>query len=1204
MTRKSQLRFLAIATLAALAVTLTVALPGVSADGGENPKKDTDHGQEKAAPLPEKTALKYPQLGSNLDQLVRVVEEGKTTAEEAAADSSGAPREESVVVTIYLSANVDDVVGFLEDNGGDPRNVGEDYIEAYVPVSLLGPVSEQPGVIRVREIVPPQPAQSTPQVAGHGPAAHLSAAWNQAGYTGRGVKVGIIDLSFKGFSGLMGTELPATVVARCYTDIGVFTRNLSDCESDSDHGTIVAESLVDIAPEVSLYIANPSTKGDLQRVVDWMIAEEVSVINASSSWTFDGPGNGTSPFSFSPLRAVDRAVANGAVWVNAAGNHARRTWFGEPSSFTSVGNFMHFGGSNWENDMLLERGQVVRAELRWDDSWGGATRDFDLFIFDEDIEIVASSSDTQSGRSGHYPHEFLSFTVPNDGVYSVLVQHDSGSLPAWAQLVVSSAVPSLEHHTGNGSIRNPAESANTGMLAVGAAPWNDVRALEPYSSRGPTPDGRVKPDVVGTDCGVTALSPLNEYNEGFCGTSQATSHVAGMAALVKQRFPGYTPAQVAAYPKDFAEQREGPDPNNTWGHGFAILPPPDGTAQPAPPTLSTDFTRSPAADFDGLTAAGNIGPQGIWSDGTTMWVADFIQDKIYAYDMATKERAPREEFNTLTAAGNSWPVGIWSDGTTMWAADLTDAKIYAYDMATKQQAPRQDFNSLTAAGNSKPRGIWSDGTTMWVADSNAGKLYAYDMVTKARVPGKDFNTLRAAGNTVPWGIWSDGTTMWTADWSDEKIYAYDVATKARVSSRDFNTLISAGNSGPQGIWSDETTMWVADWLDEKLYAYHMPQVVNPELVVETPTVDNSSPAAGASFTLSATVRNQGSGPSAPTTLRYYLSTDSTITGGDTELGADAVGVIAASGSSPQSLGLTAPSTAGTYYYGACVDAVAGETDTTNNCSTAVAVTVATTPGAPTGLAATANGETRIDLSWSAPANNGGAAITGYRIEVSTDGSSWSDLVADTNSTGTAYAHTGLTLGDARHYRVSAINSEGTGPPSNVATATTSSTSSQSVSATRTFSTASVSPGGQVTVTITAANYGGFGRVTETLPTGFTYVSSSLPDSQVTEVDARTIGFILQGDTSFTYTVTASSVEDSYTFSGTLRDSDRDDHVVGGSATVTVSAGDPLIARYDANGNGAIEKSEVIQAIDDYLFGEANAITKADVIRLIDLYLFG
>ena len=115
--------------------------------------------------LPEKPELKYPNLGSNLDQLVASVVKGETSAKEAAEDTP-VHQEASVAVTIYLSGNVDDVVKFLGDNGGSPRNVGEDYIEAYVPVSLLGQVSEQPGVIRVREIVPPEPAQSGRPVTG------------------------------------------------------------------------------------------------------------------------------------------------------------------------------------------------------------------------------------------------------------------------------------------------------------------------------------------------------------------------------------------------------------------------------------------------------------------------------------------------------------------------------------------------------------------------------------------------------------------------------------------------------------------------------------------------------------------------------------------------------------------------------------------------------------------------------------------------------------------------------------------------------------------------------------------------------------------------------------------------------------------------------------------------------------------------------
>ena len=48
--------------------------------------------------------------------------------------------------------------------------------------------------------------------------------------------------------------------------------------------------------------------------------------------------------------------------------------------------------------------------------------------------------------------------------------------------------------------------------------------------------------------------------------------------------------------------------------------------------------------------------------------------------------------------------------------------------------------------------------------------------------------------------------------------------------------------------------------------------------------------------------------------------------------------------------------------------------------------------------------------------------------------------------------------------------------------------------------------------------------------------------------------------------------------------------------------DYLIERYDTNGNGQIDKPEVIAAINDYLFGEQ--ITKAQVIAVINLYLFG
>ena len=114
---------------------------------------------------------------------------------------------------------------------------------------------------------------------------------------------------------------------------------------------------------------------------------------------------------------------------------------------------------------------------------------------------------------------------------------------------------------------------------------------------------------------------------------------------------------------------------------------------------------------------------------------------------------------------------------------------------------------------------------------------------------------------------------------------------------------------------------------------------HPDLMVALPSVSDGSPAAGARFTLSATARNAGGAAAAATMLRYYRSADATITTSDASVGTDDVGVLSASGTSEQSISLTAPSSPATYYYGACVDAVTDESDTTNNCSGSVTVTV-------------------------------------------------------------------------------------------------------------------------------------------------------------------------------------------------------------------------------------------------------------------------
>ena len=138
---------LATVALAILAILLFIPAHDTYTDEGD------DYPQY---PVPGKAEPRYPNLGSGLNQLVANFEPGQ--AVEKAADNAAVHNAGMVAVTIYLSGETDVVVAFLEDNGGSPRNVGEDYIEAHVPATLLGQVSEQPGVIRIREIIPPQQA--------------------------------------------------------------------------------------------------------------------------------------------------------------------------------------------------------------------------------------------------------------------------------------------------------------------------------------------------------------------------------------------------------------------------------------------------------------------------------------------------------------------------------------------------------------------------------------------------------------------------------------------------------------------------------------------------------------------------------------------------------------------------------------------------------------------------------------------------------------------------------------------------------------------------------------------------------------------------------------------------------------------------------------------------------------------------------------
>ena len=571
----------------------------------------------------------------------------------------------------------------------------------------------------------------------------------------------------------------------------------------------VAEAILDIAPEASLYIANPQTPGDLQETVDWMIQEGVSVINYSRGWLFSGPGDGTSPFDDDPLRSVDRAVDAGIVWINSAGNEARRAWFGTYSDPDNDGYINFDDSSNDEtNGLRLRKGDLLLVQLRWDDIWGGATRDLDLFLVSDSTDaIIARSEDIQSGNAGDMPFEWLPYWVLEDGQYSLAVVHRNGSAPNWIQLVATLGADSIEHSTGQGSINSPGESSNPGMLTVGAAPWYDVTTIEDYSSRGPTPDGRIKPDLVGATCGESALSPLR-FRRGFCGTSQAAPHVAGMVALVRQRFPQYGPEEVVEYLKKHAEQRDEEDPNNLWGHGFAVLPEP-----------ALDCGQS--LDEEGST-------KGEWASGCDSEVSGRGHARYYTFALGsnrevtiTLESGDADSYLYLrNGSARSGPSLQENDdfggGTNSRIVDTPGSGIYTIEATTNSAGQTGSFTLAIEVGRTSagpPSALkgdsarpgddrdddMTDGTSGSVSEAEGGNIEhgKEGAIESSTTPVRGFSTVSAGGNHTC-GIREDGSV---ACWGSN-IHGQSTLPPGEFTSLSTGTFHTCGvrRDGAIGCW--------------------------------------------------------------------------------------------------------------------------------------------------------------------------------------------------------------------------------------------------------------------------------------------------------------------------------------------------------------------------------------------------------------------
>ena len=367
-----------------------------------------------------------------------------------------------------------------------------------------------------------------------------------------------------------------------------------------------------------------------------------------------------------------------------------------------------------------------------------------------------------------------------------------------------------------------------------------------------------------------------------------------------------------------------------FADSFGSEVPPSGGGDP--PT-GTDF------DLD----SDNSAPEGITYANNRFYVVDYWDERVYVY-MMSGQRDTGADFDL--DSDNGYPSGITYANNRFYVVDRTDERVYVY-MMSGQRDTGADFD--LDSDNGYPSGITYANNRFYVVDRTDDKVYVY-MMSGQRDTGADFDL--DSDNSAPEGITYANNRFYVVDYSDDKVYVYMMSGQ-RDTGADFD--LDSDNSAPEGITYANNRFYVVDYSDDKVYVYTMSGQSgstgggsgggggggssSPDLIVESPSVSDNTLTTGQSFTLRTTVRNQGTGSAASTTLRYYRSSNSTISTSDTAIGTDSVSGLSASGTSAESISLNAPSSAGTYYYGACVESVSGESDTNNNCSTGVRVTV-------------------------------------------------------------------------------------------------------------------------------------------------------------------------------------------------------------------------------------------------------------------------
>jgi hypothetical protein len=505
----------------------------------------------------------HPKMSSYLQKLEKQCKED-TNAHRMLAQGMNISSDDPNKVTVYLMSepgtSMDEDV--LHNLGAQIVKQADNLIKAKVPLDMLTTLADTVNGISFMKA----PDKLIP-VAVTSEGVDLTGAdtYHNAGYSGSGVKVAVLDVGFIGLSNaILNNEIPNNVVK---VDCTVQPCNASNpsIENTSNHGTAVAEIIHDMAPDATLYLIKVSDGLDIEDAKNFAVNKGIRIINMSlvvpNTNFYDGECWSYSGFS-NPVCTADDAYANNILWVNAAGNEAQRHYEGV---FTGSGDKWHNVSASSEkiylnNGNAISAGDAIEVYLTWD-AWPTTDQDYNLYLYDgSNTPVDCTPPEPQTGTQT--PTEKIDCSAPTNDTYYLKISQENAT--SNHSLEVYSIYHDLSPAVASSSLLGPADAS--GAMAVGAinqAVWAAGGSLESYSSRGPTNDGRTKPDIMGPD-NVSS----DVYASGFTGTSASSAHVAGAAALILDRYPNFIDVEQLWQSLTLTAIDMGsPGPDNLYGYG-------------------------------------------------------------------------------------------------------------------------------------------------------------------------------------------------------------------------------------------------------------------------------------------------------------------------------------------------------------------------------------------------------------------------------------------------------------------------------------------------------------------------------------------------------------------------------------------------------------------------------------------------------------